>query len=161
MKLDGFSTGNKNGLRYLKLFEKLFPSDSSLRIIDYGSSWGYLAFQFKQAGHHVQAYEISSSRDAYGEKNLGVNIVTDEKLLNGDNQIFFSSHVIEHHPDIKAMINLAESLLIDGGYFIAFCPNGSLPYRVIEPNAFHPSRGKGLPNFLFADFFDVIFRSSP
>jgi hypothetical protein len=161
MKSDGFITANKNGKRYLDLFGKLFPSYSYLKIVDYGSSWGYLAYQFMQAGHHVQAYEISRSRAAYGIKNLQVNIVTDEKLLNGDNQIFFSSHVIEHHPDIKSMIKLAESLLIDGGYFIAFCPNGSPPYRLKEPNAFHHNWGKVHPNYLNVDFYKHIFNTRP
>jgi transcription elongation factor Elf1 len=161
MKSDGFSTANKNGKRYLDLFDRLFPSNSSLKILDYGSSWGYLAFQFKQAGHQVQAYEISRSRAAYGVKSLGVNILTDEKVLNGGNHIFFSSHVIEHHPDIKNMIQLAESVLIDGGYFIAFCPNGSSPYRLKAPDAFHHSWGKVHPNYLNADFYQHIFRARP
>ena len=161
MKSDGFITANKNGGRYLDLFRKLFPFSSFLKILDYGSSWGYLAFQFKQAGHQVQAYEISRSRAAYGVKNLGINIVTDENLISGENHIFFSSHVIEHHPDIKAMLQLAKSLLVDGGYFIAFCPNGSLPYRLREPNAFHHNWGKVHPNYLNADFYKEIFHSSP
>lgn len=144
MKINGFRTANKNGERHLDLFAKLFPAEKSLRIIDYGSSWGYLSFQFKQAGHHVQAFEISRSRAAYGIKNLNVDIVTDEKLLKGGNHIFFSSHVIEHHPDISAMIRLAGELLINGGYFIAFCPNGSLPYRLKDPNGFHHSWGKSI-----------------
>jgi SAM-dependent methyltransferase len=161
MKKEGFTTSNKNGERYLDLFARLFPSEKTLAIIDYGCSWGYLAYQFKQAGHKVQGYEISRSRVAYGIKNLDVEICSDENLLRKNNHIFFSSHVIEHHPDIAAMIRLADSLLINGGYFIAFCPNGSLPYRLKYPEAFHHAWGKVHPNYLNADFYKHVFRDQP
>jgi len=161
MKLDGFTVGSKNANRYLDLFARLFPSEKSLRIIDYGSSWGYTSYQFKQAGHQVQGYEISRSRAAYGIKNLEVDICMDEKLLRKDNHIFFSSHVIEHHPDIAAMVKLAESLLTDGGYFIAFCPNGSLPFREKNPETFHRFWGKVHPNFLNGDFYTYVFQNRP
>jgi 2-polyprenyl-3-methyl-5-hydroxy-6-metoxy-1,4-benzoquinol methylase len=161
MKLDGFSTAGKNGNRYINLFKKLFPSENSLRIIDYGSSWGYLTYQFKEDGHRVQAFEISRARAAYGRQNLGVDIQTEEKTLKPGNHIFFSSHVIEHHPDISAMIHLAKALLIDGGYFIAFCPNGSTAYRLKNPDAFHHSWGKVHPNFLNSAFYKYVFKDNP
>jgi 2-polyprenyl-3-methyl-5-hydroxy-6-metoxy-1,4-benzoquinol methylase len=161
MKADRFHTGNKNGDRYLDLFTRLFPGEKSLRIIDYGCSWGYLTYQFKQAGHDVQGYEISRSRAAYGMENLDVEIKSDENDLRKDNHIFFSSHVIEHHPDIAAMIACAKSLLIPGGYFIAFCPNGSLPYRTKNQEAFHHAWGKVHPNYLNADFYQYVFRDQP
>ena len=99
-----FGPEDKNAGRHLELFARLFPEEKSLRIIDYGSSWGYTTYQFKEAGHQVQGYEISRSRAGYGIKNLDVDICTDEKQLRKGNHIFFSSHVIEHHPDIASMI---------------------------------------------------------
>lgn len=161
MKKEHFHTANKNGDRYLDIFSRLFPSEKSLKIIDYGCSWGYLTYQFKQAGHQVQGYEISRSRAAYGVKNLGVEISSRESELRNGNHIFFSSHVIEHHPDILSMIHLAESLLLHGGYFIAFCPNGSMPYRIKNQTAFHHAWGKVHPNYLNADFYKYVFRDHP
>ena len=161
MKNDGFNIGSKNADRYLDLFARLFPTDKSLRIIDYGSSWGYTSYQFKQAGHEVQGYEISKSRALYGIKNLGVDICMDENLLRQENHIFFSSHVIEHHPDITSMIRLAKSLLIDGGYFIALCPNGSPSFRQKNQETFHRFWGKVHPNYLNADFYKQVFRNQP
>src|SRR5216683_5822231 len=73
-----FSSTSKNANRFLNLFSRLFPGVNSLRIIDYGSSWGYLTYQLAKAGHDVQGYEISKSRAAYGVKNLGVEILTEE-----------------------------------------------------------------------------------
>ena len=161
MKKDGFRARGKNAGRHLELFARLFPGEKSLRIIDYGSSWGYTTYQFKEAGHEVQGYEISRSRAGYGVKHLGVDICTDEKQLREGNHIFFSSHVIEHHPDIASMIQLAKSLLVDGGYFIAFCPNGSLAFRMKNQETFHRFWGKVHPNYLNVDFYKRLFRGNP
>ncbi len=161
MKKEGFRVGGKNADRHLELFSRLFPTENSLRIIDYGSSWGYTSYQFQNAGHQVQGFEISRSRVAYGIKNLGVDICMDEKLLRTNNHIFFSSHVIEHHPDIASMIRLAKSLLVEGGYFVAFCPNGSLAFRMKNPETFHRIWGKVHPNYLNVDFYKKLFRGNP
>lgn len=161
LKKENFNSVSKNAGRFLDLFKRLFPLESSLKIVDYGCSWGYLTYQFQEAGHQTQGFEISRSRADFGNKNLGLQIVTDEKSLRGGNDIFFSSHVIEHHPDIKAMLKLAKSLVLPGGYFIAFCPNGSPAFRALHPEAFHRFWGKVHPNFLNAEFFQNIFRDRP
>jgi hypothetical protein len=59
------------------------------------------------------------------------------------------------------MIRLAETLLIDGGYFIAVCPNGSLPYRIKDPQGFHHSWGKVHPNYLNGEFYKHVFQNRP
>lgn len=156
-----FSSTSKNAGRFLNLFSRLFPGKNSLRIIDYGSSWGYLTYQLAKAGYDVQGYEISKSRAAYGIKNLGVEILTEEKDIRKGNDIFFSSHVIEHHPDISGLIRLAEQSLRPGGYFIAVCPNGSLPFRRKDPSAFHQAWGKVHPNYLNGDFYKHLFQNRP
>ncbi len=156
-----FSNTSKNGDRFLNLFARLFPAEKSLRIVDYGCSWGYLAYQFAKAGHEVQGYEISRSRALYGINWLNLQISTDENALTGNNQIFFSSHVIEHHPDIPAMVKLAEKLLAPGGYFIAVSPNGSAAFRQKNPVAFHQAWGKVHPNYLNGDFYKYLFRDRP
>ncbi len=156
-----FRSTSKNAHRFLRLFGNLFPEEKMLRIIDYGSSWGYLGYQFKKAGHQVQGFEISRSRASYGIKNLGMDIQTSEIALRPNNHIFFSSHVIEHHPDIPGMIRVAEKLLINGGYFIAVSPNGSIAYRKNHPEAFHRAWGKVHPNYLNGDFYNYIFQNQP
>ena len=154
----GFTQGNKGAGRFLDLFSKLFPGKKSLNIIDYGCNWGYFTWQFQQAGHQVQGYEISISRAAFGVRQLGVDIVTNEKDLTGGVDVFFSSHVIEHHPDLPSMIDLAKHLLVPGGYFIAISPNGSEAYRQKNPDGFHHAWGKVHPNFLNASFYQTIFK---
>ena len=161
-KLDGFSHGNKNAKRYRDLFERIFPGlSSSTRIIDYGSSWGYTMWQLNQFGYDVEGFEISRPRAAYGEQNLGLTIRTNEADLRGENDIFFSAHVIEHHPFIPGMIELAQKLLKNNGYFIAISPNGSTQYREKEPEGFHRAWGKVHPNYLNVDFYKSIFKDLP
>ena len=157
----GFKNTIKHGDRFLNLFTRLFPDEKFLRIVDYGCSWGYMTYQFKQAGHQVQGFEISRSRAAFGVEKMDLNILTNEQDLKGNNHIFFSSHVIEHHPDIAGMIRLAEKLLIDGGYFIAVSPNGSQPFRQGFPQAFHQAWGKVHPNYLNGDFYQHVFQNRP
>jgi hypothetical protein len=82
-------------------------------------------------------------------------------LLRKENHIFFSYHVIEHHPDIDSMIRLAKSLLKDGGYFIAYSPNGSHPFRQKNKEVFHRFWGKVHPNFMNVDFYKHIFQEQP
>jgi hypothetical protein len=161
MKADRFRSVNKNADRHLDLFARLFPEEKILRITDYGSSWGYTTYQFKEAGHQVQGYEISRSRARFGMAKLNVDICTDENKLKGENHIFFSSHVIEHHPEIAAMVRLAESLSKDGGYFIALCPNGSPAFREKNPETFHRFWGKVHPNYLNGEFFRQLFKNRP
>ena len=126
---EGFKTGNKNADRYIKLFKTLFKEGKKPNIVDYGSSWGYISYQIKNAGYSLQSFEISKTRAAYGNQNLGLDIRTNEKELKEGVDIFFSSHVIEHHPDLRGMLDLAAKLLSPGGYFIALSPNGSASFR--------------------------------
>ena len=161
MKKNGFSNGNKNADRYLKIIQQLFPDQKAVSVIDYGCSWGYISWQLKMAGHKVQSFEISKPRADFGNKNLGLDIVTEETKINGNNDIFFSAHVIEHHPSIPAMIDLARKLIGKNGYFIAISPNGSRQYRDHDPNGFHRAWGKVHPNYLNVDFYKTVFKDDP
>lgn len=157
----GFNNGNKNALRYKDVIVRLFPDSNHLKIIDYGCSWGYISWQLLSFGFDVVSYEISKPRALYGNKNLGLNILMNENEIRTENDVFFSSHVIEHHPSIKQMISLAKSKLKKGGYFIAISPNGSRDYRTSDPSGFHHGWGKVHPNYLNVDFYKTIFKDIP
>lgn len=129
-------------------------------VIDYGASWGYTTYQFQRAGFITQAYEISEPRAAFG-KRLGVDIVTDEAELTGGVDAFYSSHVIEHLPQIKHMFLLARRLLSEEGLFVAYCPNGSEGFRRHAPDVFHRLWGRVHPNFLCQEFYKRAFRDVP
>jgi 2-polyprenyl-3-methyl-5-hydroxy-6-metoxy-1,4-benzoquinol methylase len=157
LKQDNFINGNKNARRYIDLFLALTGNKTGARVIDYGCSWGYISWQLKQAGFDIQSYEISKPRAAYGNQHLGLNIKTDEQELQGNCDIFFSSHVIEHHPSIPDMLQLARKLLKPDGYFVAFCPNGSPQHRQRDPKGFSLAWGKAHPSYLNARFFETVF----
>ena len=152
---------DRSAERYIGLFSALYDNVRQLKIVDYGTSWGYLSYQFKQAGMDTQSFEISVPRARFGNEHLDLQIKTDEKELLGGNDIFFSSHVIEHVPSISHMIELAKSLLKPDGLFIAICPNGSRDFRKVNEHAFHLGWGKVHPNYLNSDFYQHVFASQP
>src|SRR5215831_4097981 len=124
LKETKFANSEMDCQEKIRLLKCLPEQNQHIKIVDYGTSWGYMSYQFRNAGMDVQSSEISAPRARFGNENLGLNIQTNENALLPGNDVFFSSHVIEHHPDIMAMVRLSKSLLAEGGYFVAFCPNG-------------------------------------
>lgn len=156
---NNFTNSGKDYSDKVRSLKALLAGDA-LNIIDYGANWGYTSYQFKQAGFGVQSYEISKPRARFGKK-LGLEILTDENNLKGGADIFFSSHVIEHLPDIKSMFLLAQKLLKEEGYFAAYCPNGSAALKSKNPVLFHNFWGQVHPNCLSAEFFSTVFKDVP
>ncbi len=151
----------KNALRIKQIFDLLYPENRNLSVVDYGASWGYISWQLKSYGFKVQSYEISRPRAQYGNSHLGLDIQTDEKKLRGDNDIFFSSHVIEHVPAVSKMLGLAAGLTRPDGFIVTLCPNGSPEFRQKDPVGFHHVWGKVHPNYLNASFFQKYFAGKP
>jgi 2-polyprenyl-3-methyl-5-hydroxy-6-metoxy-1,4-benzoquinol methylase len=143
----------------IKILKSLLARPT-VKVIDYGANWGYTSYQFRNAGFDVQSYEISLPRAKFGKK-LGLEIITDENSLIGNVDIFFNSHVIEHLPDIKHIFLLAQKLLTNDGYFISFCPNGSLDFKKKHPENFHTFWGQVHPNYLNSYFFCKAFKNVP
>jgi hypothetical protein len=153
------SPKNVNGI--VALWQSLFDDLSSVKAVDYGSSWGYMSYQFKKRGISVQSFEISRPRARYGNKHLGLNIKSDIRELTRDNDLVYSSHVIEHVPSIAEMVNESKRLLKQNGLFVAESPNGSLGFRKEDPNGFHKGWGLVHPNYLSDKFYRTLFRSNP
>lgn len=159
-----FSNTNKSVSTFSNIFGALYQNIplSKLSLIDYGASWGYMSYQFKNTyGMDVQAFEISKPRADYGKTHLAIDIKTTEALLNSGVDIFFSSHVIEHHPDINAMIQTSMRLLKEEGLFIAECPNGSLKRKNENPALYKKGWGLVHPNYLNESFYSYAFRQNP
>ncbi|MGB6554301.1 MAG: class I SAM-dependent methyltransferase, partial [Candidatus Binataceae bacterium] len=97
------------------------------RVLDFGSSWGYGIHQLKRAGFEATGFEISEPRARFGREKLRVSIIDDPTILQGlpDNSFdaIFSSHVIEHLPDLGAAFDLFSRLLTPGGLLFAIIPN--------------------------------------
>lgn len=162
LKSKSFKTSsNRSADRLLAIFEACLGDVNGRKLIDYGSSWGYISHQLKEAGMDVQSFEISVPRATFGNKTLGLDIKSDTTELKGENDIFFSSHVIEHVPSPSEMIQTGASLLTPQGYFIALCPNGSPEFRQKYPANFHLLWGKVHPNLITARFYQRAFQNHP
>jgi SAM-dependent methyltransferase len=122
---DGFSGASDFGPKIMAL-AALMPSG---RVLEFGCSWGYGVHQLRSAGFEATGFEISRPRAAFGRKKLGVPIVDDlaelERLRAHSFDAIFSSHVIEHLPDLAASFDLFSRLLIPGGLLFAMIPNFS------------------------------------
>jgi len=114
------------------------------RLLDFGASWGYQTFQFKQAGFDAEAYEVSRSRARAG-KLLSLQVQTSLNDLTNDFDVVYSNHVLEHSGDPKTFITQKLSKLRSGGTLLCLTPNGSKGYRGKDWKAFHRSWGQVHP----------------
>jgi SAM-dependent methyltransferase len=94
------------------------------RILDFGCSWGYGSWQFREAGFDVYSSEISRPRRDYARDKLGCRMVEQLSSLDGSIDCFFSAHVIEHLPNPHVLIEFARRAIKPDGVIVTFCPNG-------------------------------------
>ncbi|MFC4211315.1 methyltransferase domain-containing protein [Pedobacter lithocola] len=107
-------------------------------------------------------FEIGKERAEFGIRNLNLQIFTKSEDITGQPFNFiFSSHVIEHLPDIKMFINLCFKLLDKNGFLILLSPNGSNDFKKANPQNFHLFWGQVHPNMISADFYSTIFKHYP
>lgn len=130
------------------------------RILDYGANWGYMTWQFQQAGFDVSAYEISVPRANYGLK-LGIDVKTQIQDVGGDFDMVYSCHVLEHVPDPAATIREHLALLKPGGLVVAHTPNGCRSFREKHYSLFHQTWGQVHPVLLTDDFIAHVAGNRP
>jgi 2-polyprenyl-3-methyl-5-hydroxy-6-metoxy-1,4-benzoquinol methylase len=145
--------------RYIAFFDSL-RIPRTARILDYGCSWGYGLYQLKSSGYDAIGYEISKPRLKFGIDKLGISGVSDVNDLPDQVDVFFSSHVLEHLPDLKFLFDLAQKKLKSDGYFIAITPNGSETFRRKRPINFHHLWGKVHPILLSDEFVNKNFKNN-
>lgn len=126
-----FSGTEKDFTRYIAILESL-DVPKGARILDYGCSWGYGCWQLHEHGYKAVGYELSKSRAAYGREKLGVEVIEETREIPGTFDVFFSTHVVEHVPDVATFLKFAFSLLARNGIFVAITPNGSQQYRRLK-----------------------------
>jgi 2-polyprenyl-3-methyl-5-hydroxy-6-metoxy-1,4-benzoquinol methylase len=97
------------------------------RVLDFGSSWGYTIVQLEAAGLETIGFEISKPRADFGREHLGVTILSDYESLDGLGlgafDAIFSSHVLEHLPNLNGVFDRLRLLLRPGGLLLVFVPN--------------------------------------
>jgi hypothetical protein len=136
---------------HIDIMKLLYQTVNGKRIVDYGASWGYKSYQLNKAGLITDSYEISVPRAIFGKK-LGLEIKTDVVQLSTSNDIFYSSHVIEHLPDIPSLFETARRTLAPDGFMITICPNGSETFRKKEPRLYHLVWGLVHPSYITPEY---------
>lgn len=132
-----------------------------IKMIDYGCSWGYNVYKLREAGINAEGFELSVPRAEFGINKLAVRIATRINEIQDNNDIFYSSHVIEHLQNINEMIELSKEKLKREGVFMAYCPNGSNEFKKRNPALFKVTWGRLHPNYLDVKFASNMFRNNP
>jgi 2-polyprenyl-3-methyl-5-hydroxy-6-metoxy-1,4-benzoquinol methylase len=128
------------------------------RLFEFGCSWGYGSWQFvHRGGLDVEAYEISAPRADYARRKLGVQVHASLDAVQAGFDVFFSSHVLEHVPSVRASVQFGMSVLKPGGLFVAFVPNGSSSYRAADPGAWRRSWGAVHPQLIDPEALQHLF----
>jgi len=98
------------------------------RVLDFGCSWGYGAYQLKQYGYDAFGFEISRPRAELGRRELGIEILDQlddlEKIPTASLDGIYASHVLEHLLSLKEIFTFFARVLKPGGVVIIFVPNG-------------------------------------
>ena len=122
---------------------------SGARILDYGSSWGYGAWQVNALGYRADGFELGRTRARYGEEQLSVRThVAWSGVAACSYDAVLANHVLEHIPNPRAALGRISGALKPGGWFVAFFPNGSKACRVANPVRFQCNWGRLHPIYL-------------
>jgi 2-polyprenyl-3-methyl-5-hydroxy-6-metoxy-1,4-benzoquinol methylase len=119
---DGFP-GNFNFQPKLRALTTLLASG---RVLDFGCSWGYGVCQLRTLGFDATGFELSKPRAQFGREKLGIEIIDDPAELGALRHSFdaiFSSHVIDHLPDLAGSFDLFSQLLLPDALLFAIIPN--------------------------------------
>ena len=158
LKSNNFYNSGKDYSLYVEILNSL-GCNSGDAVLDYGCSWGYGSWQFANAGFDVAGFEVSRERCNFAREKLGVDAHSDATAFNKypKFKVVFSSHVLEHIPDISSAIQTARSLIAPGGYLLAFTPNGSEAYRAIAGAQWSGIWGFVHPLFVDSEFYKSEF----
>ena len=108
----------------IQILQQMCPQG---RVLDFGCSWGYGAFQLREAGYQVVGFEISKPRAAFGREKLRIDILDElsdlDKLPEAGFDAIYASHVLEHLPGLKPTFQTFRRLLKPTGTLMVLVPN--------------------------------------
>ncbi len=146
--------------RHLRLFAQLGVLPPA-RVLEFGCSWGYGAWQMARAGYQVTALEVSAPRCDFARTELGVQAVEDLTEIEGTFDLVFSSHVLEHVDRLGDVISRLWQMTRPGGWMIHLTPNGSAEYAAAEYGNWHQLWGQVHPQLPDTQFWKNWFGSEP
>jgi 2-polyprenyl-3-methyl-5-hydroxy-6-metoxy-1,4-benzoquinol methylase len=98
------------------------------RVLDWGCSWGYGTYQFKQAGYEMVGFELARNHARFAREQLGLDVRSDLSELNGEEGCFdliYTEHVLEHTLNLRAVLENFSKWIKPGGRLIGLVPNGA------------------------------------
>ncbi len=115
------------GLRDIK-FDDLFQGDTAHRtFLDIGCATGLLLKFMKDKGWRTKGVEICRESAEYGIKEFGLDIfigtLHEAKFPDDYFDVVHFSHVIEHVPDPKGMLNEVKRIVKSTGHVVITTPN--------------------------------------
>ena len=120
----GFAGTPWHSPQHVAILQKVKPVG---RMLDYGCSWGYFIVQARQAGYEASGFEISRSRAQFGRSVLQVECSDDPAMLATrvpeSLDIVYTSHVLEHLPDLRTIFAYFARSLKPDGVLLIFVPN--------------------------------------
>lgn len=161
LKHISFKGTEKDASSALDLLSALGCEPGATRVLDYGCSWGYTAWQLQNAGYRAIGFEPDRLRCDYALTRMGVTAFHSEGLLPNSVDVFYSSHVLEHVPNASHTIELARRLVRPGGWIVLRTPNGSLARQHLDGKAWSASWGALHPNLLDDVFYTTIANGNP
>ena len=98
------------------------------RVLDFGCSWGYGAFQLRHAGYDALGFEISRPRAELARRELGIETLDDlgdlDKIPDNSLDGIYASHVLEHLLSLKEIFAFYARVVKPGGVVLILVPNG-------------------------------------
>jgi 2-polyprenyl-3-methyl-5-hydroxy-6-metoxy-1,4-benzoquinol methylase len=145
----------------LLVFEKLTKKISSkIKILEFGSGWGYWSKLANSLNFDVTASELSNVRKEYIKSN-GIKILNDLENTSEKFDIIYSDQVFEHINYPKKIFNLLYKTLNKGGYLFIKFPDSLMFQYKINKN-FIPGKNQAHPlehiNLYFKNSFKYMIR---
>jgi len=122
------------------------------RLLDFGASWGYGTWQFRQAGFDAVGFETSKPRARFGREHLKLPLFDTIESVGAEYDVIFCAHVIEHMPRPSELFYIARHRLRKGGLLVAFMPNGTVRRLAIDRTLYNHSWGRLHPAYIDEEF---------
>jgi hypothetical protein len=149
LKENSFRDIGKDYSAYIEVLRAL-GVDSGSTVYDYGSSWGYGSWQFRNAGYRVFCYDVATTRAQFAQDKLGCTRVAAPTQVPEQVDCLFASHVIEHLADPKVMWTMARHVLKPRGVLVLLTPNGEPSRARLDARIYHQLWGRVHPLLLSA-----------